>query len=288
MLWAGNFVAGKFLVGHTDHITLIIIRWGIAVIVLLPFLLWKEKTLRFQRKHFWLLVGMGATGIALFNFFMFLALEYTSADNVGLISTLNPISIAIFSFFIMKDRLSARQLSAMIVSFFGILVVLTNGHLNRLLTLEANIGDIYMLLAVVSWGLYSVLGKKVMSELSPLVTTFWAGVFGNILVLPFLLDGVQFSHITASFWIASLYTGIGATVLGMVFWNIGVQKVGSTKSGMFLNFNPIFTAILAYFLLGETMTTGQIIGAFVVIVGVYFFTTKRAYSFAKLAPKKAS
>ncbi len=288
MLWAGNFVAGKFLVGHTDHVTLIIIRWGIAVIVLLPFLLWKEKTIRFQRKHFWLLVGMGATGIALFNFFMFLALQYTSADNVGLISTLNPISIAIFSFFIMRDRLSPRQVTAMIVSFFGILVVLTHGDLEKLVSLEGNIGDIYMLLAVVSWGLYSVLGKKVMAELSPLVTTFWAGIFGNILVLPFLLDGMQFTDIGPSFWIASLYTGIGATVLGMVFWNIGVQKVGSTKSGMFLNFNPIFTAILAYFLLGETMGIGQIFGALIVIVGVYFFTTKPAFSFTKQMTNKAS
>ncbi len=275
-LWAGNFVAGKFLVNHGSALLLTEIRWLIAVLCLLPFVWWKEKKITFPKKALIPLLLMGLTGVLLFNFLMFLALEYTSADNVGLLSTLNPISIAVASFFFYREKLNLRQMSAMLISLFGILIVISHGYLSNLLSFHFNIGDMFMLGAVAIWGLYSVSARKAMTQVSPYNATLWAGIFGSLLNLPFVLvtsDGIV--DPTASFWWAILYSSIGATVLAMIFWNIGIQKVGSVKSGMFLNFNPIFTALLAFFFLGEKLTIPQTAGSIIVILGVYFFTAPK-------------
>jgi len=272
-LWGGNFVAGKFLVGHAAPLLLTEMRWLLAVACLIPFVLWKEKQLSFPKAALLPLIFMGLTGVLLFNWFMFKALEYTTADNVGLLSTLNPISIAIASYFFYKETLTYRQCVAMAISFLGILTVMVHGDWQRLVLLEFNRGDLYMLGAVAIWGLYSVMARKAMKFVSALKATLWSGIFGAIMIIP-LTPSYAIEQPNVLFWSALIYTSIGATVLAMIFWNISVQKIGSTKSGMFLNFNPIFTAVLAYIFLGEKMYLSQFVGSIVVIYGLILFTTK--------------
>ncbi|MFE8703578.1 DMT family transporter [Cytobacillus sp. FJAT-54145] len=285
-LWAGNFIAGKYLVGYASPLVLTELRWVIALIALLPFILLKEKTLKFPKKALFPLIGMGLTGIVLFNLFMYLALTYTTADNVGLISTLNPIAIALLSFLFFKEKLSAQKYIAILISLIGIMIVLSHGDLQKLIQLKFNVGDIYMMIAVVCWGLYSILGKVAMRTVSPFLSTFWSGMFGVIMIVPFIVKDLEITNPPPSFWVAALYTGVGATVLGMVFWNIGVKNVGSTTAGMFLNFNPIFTAALAYYFLGERMGVAQWIGAIIVIIGVYLFTNEKLLSRLNLVGNK--
>lgn len=104
------------------------------------------------------------------------------------------------------------------------------------------------------------------------MATLYAGVFGVLLLLPFTSADFTFTNVNTSFILSMLYTGIISTVVCMVFWNIGVQKLGATTSGIFLNFNPIFTALLAYLFIGENMSWLQGIGGLIVIMGCYLFT----------------
>lgn len=274
LLWAGNFVAGKFSVGHADSMTLTNLRWISATMLLLPIVWLKERRLLPPVRALLPLCLMGLTGVVLFNVFMFFALERTTADNVGLLSALNPVAIAISSFFILRERMTRRQLLAVIVSLFGVLVVISHGNLSKLLRLHFNVGDLWMLAAVAIWGLYSVAGKKAMQLVSPYMSTLWAGIFGSLILIPFNIPTFGIENGTTSFWISVIYMSLGGTVLAMLFWNIGVQAIGGTNSGIFLNFNPIFTAILAFVLLGENMGASQIAGAAIVIAGVYLFTSK--------------
>jgi drug/metabolite transporter (DMT)-like permease len=91
-------------------------------------------------------------------------------------------------------------------------------------------------------------------------------------MLPFNLSTFTVQNTTWSFWLSLFYVGVLATVVSMVMWNVGVQKVGATAAGMFLNFNPVFTAILAFLLLGERMTAIQLLGSVIVIIGCYLFS----------------
>lgn len=271
-LWGGNFVVAKTLVAHASPITLTTVRWFIAIIVLVPLVWWKEKKLVPPKQAIVPLLLMGVTGVALFNIFQFLALERTTSTNAGLISTMNTISIALFSFVLLKEKITKWQLSAMVLSLFGVVLVLSKGNWQLLLDFQLNTGDLWMLAAVCVWGLYSVCSKWAMQTASPLMATLYAGIFGVLLLLPFTSTDFTFTNVNTSFILSMLYTGIISTVVCMVFWNIGVQKLGATTSGIFLNFNPIFTALLAYLFIGENMSWLQGIGGLIVIMGCYLFT----------------
>jgi drug/metabolite transporter (DMT)-like permease len=271
LLWSGDFVVGKFLVGHASPMTLTNLRWMIAVVFLLPIVWIQEKRILPSKLSIIPLVLMGLTGVVLYNVFMFLALERTDAMNIGLLSTLNPVSIAIFSFLLVGEKIRPLQIAAMVLSFFGVVIVLSRGEVERLLALDLNVGDLWMLAAVASWGLYSVFGKWAMKETSPMMSTLYSSIFGILILLPFNLSSFTVTNVNPSFIWSVLYVGALSTVVSMVFWNIGVQKLGGTTAGMFLNFNPIFTAILAFLLLGERMIWTQFVGSVVVIAGCYLF-----------------
>jgi len=271
-LFGGNFVLGKFLVGHASPATLTSLRWALAVICLLPIIWKREQRLIPPKAALLPLFLMGLTGVAAFNLLQFQALEYTSASNVGLISTLNTISIALFSFLLLKEKINSWQMAAMLLSFSGVLVVLTEGTLSQLLDLRFNKGDLYMMGAVCIWGLYSVCSRWAMQKTSPLMATFFSGAIGVVLLLPFNAADFSITEFNVSFMVSILYTGVVSTVVCMVLWNIGVQKLGATEAGLFLNFNPIFTALLASVFLHEKWSWMQVIGSLVVILGCILFT----------------
>lgn len=280
-LWAGNFVVGKWLVGHASPMTLTSLRWMIAVLCLAPLVWATEKKLLPPRKALLPLALMGVTGVVLFNILQFLALERTSATNIGLISTLNMISIAVFSAILLKEKIRPLQTAAMGLSLFGVALVLTKGNTDLLVSLQFNRGDLFMLAAVAIWGIYSVCSKWAMASVSPMMATLYSGVFGVAALLPFNSANFTVTGINAPFVYSILYTGIVSTVVCFVLWNIGVQKLGATTSGLFLNFNPVFTALLAFLVLGERMSGIQVLGSALVILGCYCFSLFKTKTFRR-------
>jgi len=272
LFWAGNFVVSKSLIEHASPITLTTLRWMIAVVCLVPLVWWKEKKILPPRNALLPLFLMGLTGVVLFNLFQFSALEQTTATNVGLISTLNMISIAVCSLIFLKEKINLLQFFSMIFPLFGVILVLSKGKIDYLQSSNFNTGDLWMIAAVCVWGIYTICTKWAMTKTSALMSTLYSAIFGLIVLLPFGVPNFTVSNINTSFLGAMLYTGLISTVICMVFWNICVQKLGSTTSGVFLNFNPIFTAILAFLFLGEQMTWIQGIGSAIVITGCYLFS----------------
>lgn len=272
LLWGGNFVVGKSLVDHASPLTLTSLRWIIAIAVLLPMVWWKDKKIIPSSHAVLPLILMGISGVALFNLLQFSALEQTTSTNVGLISALNTISIAIFSYFFLKERINIRQVLSMMISLLGVLIVLSKGKINLLFSADYNMGDLQMVLAVGVWGIYSVCSLWAMKTTSPLMCTLYSGLFGLLILLPMNIFDFHIYNINYSFILSILYTGVISTVVCLVLWNIGIQKLGSTASGIYLNFNPIFTAILAFLFLGEQLTWLQGVGGLMVILGCYLFT----------------
>ncbi|UII57990.1 DMT family transporter [Cytobacillus spongiae] len=277
LLWGGNFIVGKTLVEYASPGTLTFLRWGIAVICLIPMVWWKEKKLIPPKQSILPLVLMGVTGVALFQALQFMALENTSATNVGLISTLNMFSIAAISYLFLKERVNGYQLLSMIISLFGVLLVLSKGNFEMLVSLSFNKGDLYMLVAVGMWGIYSVCSKWAMRMVTPMMSILYSGIFGLLVLIPFTIPTFAVSAIDIPFVQSILYTGLISTVLCMVFWNIGVNQLGPSTSGLFLNFNPVFTAMLAYLFLGEKMTVLQGVGSIIVMAGCILFSLTKTH-----------
>ncbi|WAH43951.1 DMT family transporter [Alicyclobacillus fastidiosus] len=271
-LWGGNFVVGKFLVNHASPMTITDLRWIIAILFLFPIVRMKEKRKLPPLQSVLPMFLMALTGVVLFNIFQFVSLQYTTATTDGLLSTLNPVSIAVFSYLLTRDKIRPLQGVALALSFLGVIVFLFNGSITSLLNFRLNSGDLWMLAAVGMWGLYSVFGKWAMRHVSPMTSTLYSGIFGLLLLVPFNISNFTVVNFNVQFLCSLLYTGIISTVVCMVLWNVGVQKLGPTAAGIFLNFNPIFTGILAFLFLGEQLSLTQIISGFVVLIGCYLFS----------------
>ncbi|SDN84396.1 DMT family transporter [Alkalicoccus daliensis] len=285
--WGGNFVIGKGLTDYAAPETLTIYRYAIAVLCLLPIVWWKEKRILPDKKALLPLFCMGVTGVVLFNILQFLALANTSASNVGVISTLNTLSIAVCAALFLKERINRWQIGAMILSFSGAMLVITKG--TALTAASVQPGDIWMVAAVMVFGLYSVFSRWATKTTSPMMSVLYSGVFGIALLLPFHADNLYIAEADGYFFGAMMYISLVATILCMVFWGTGVKHLGATASGLFMNLNPVFTVLLAFLLLGERLTWSQGIGTLIVIAGCLgysYFRVNRWEPQQALVPEK--
>ncbi|GEK58278.1 EamA/RhaT family transporter [Marinococcus halophilus] len=275
LCWGSNFIVGEGLTAYASPVTLTILRYGIAALCLLPVLLVTEKRLLPRKKALLPLFLMGITGVALFNILQFTALASSSATNISIISTMNTLSIALFSAILLHERLRGAQIAAMLISTAGVLLVVTEG---RLESFSFASGDAWMLLAVLVFGLYSICSRWATTFVSPMMSVCYSGLFGVLLLLPINGFQVPIHRVDAVFISSMLFLSIIATIVCMVLWGIGVQHLGATTSGLFLNFNPLFTALLAFVLFGEHLTWPQAAGSAIVIGGCAafsLFTKKR-------------
>jgi drug/metabolite transporter (DMT)-like permease len=272
LFWAGNYLFGKYVVAEVGPLWLTFIRWSIAFLFLLPISYFLERP-RYGEimKQFWLPLSItGILGITGYNLLLYGALEYTSPMNAAIVNALNPATIVILSYFLLKERMTLVNVVGFIISLVGVLFILTNGHLQWIFQTSYNRGDLMMLLAGVVWALYSIIGKQL--AVPPITATTCSVFFSIILLLPFLcLQPFPLAEVSKTGIIGISYICLFPSVLSFLFWNIAVKKVGPSYAGVYLNLIAVFTAAIT-FLLGENISASQLIGGIIVLFGVYLAT----------------
>ncbi|MDW7675025.1 MAG: DMT family transporter [Bacillota bacterium] len=280
LFWGGAFTAGRLAVGEVPPFTVAFLRFSLAALLLIPvMLIWDPKGYKPQLKQLPALFLLGLTGVFSYNALFFSGLVHTTAISGSLIIAANPMATSVLSFFILKEKFTPLQIIGIIVSFTGVTYVITEGSLTTLQSLSFNIGDIMMVGAMLSWAVYSIVGKKVMEGLSAVTSTTYAIIIGALLFMPFyLLEARDFSlgQISINTWISIVYMALFASVLGFVWWYQAIKQIGASKAAVFVNLIPIFSIIIASFF-GETVSLNQLLGAALVITGVYL-TAKPAKS----------
>ncbi|WLR50770.1 DMT family transporter [Bacillus tianshenii] len=276
--FSGNFIVGKSVADTIPPFTLALCRASLALffVSLFGFRQWKRHLLLWK-KEWKPLAGMALTGIVGFTALVYLSLHYTTTINASIVEASTPIVVALFSIIFLKEKLQRHQYVGIILSFIGVLWVVTEGSIQRLLSLSLNTGDFIMVLAVFSWAIYSLLVKE-HSWKFPLYGSLLSMLFIAVLVLfPLALtEAQQWSSINWStpVLLQLLYLGIFPSVLALTSWNKAVEIIGPSKASTFLNLIPVFTSIGAVLLLNETFLFVQLYGGLLVIIGV-FITTRR-------------
>ncbi|CAM2858831.1 DMT family transporter [Paenibacillus sediminis] len=269
LLWAGNMVTGKYVVTEFTPLWITFLRWAISIVILFPIAHFYEKPdWKMVIKQSWLkLAFMGILGIVLFNILTYSALKYTSSTNASLVSALNPAIIMILSVFLLKERMTFVQIMGLIISFFGVVVILTQGNPLQILYTNYNKGDLLMLGVDLSWAVYSIMGKK-MTGVPPITATAISSCIGVLMMLPFLFnEPLQFNKITTHGIAGIVYIALFASVCAFVLWNISVRSLGAGKASISLNLIPIYTAVINL-LLGKHLDQAQIWGGLIVLAGM--------------------
>jgi drug/metabolite transporter (DMT)-like permease len=279
--WGGTFVAARYAVGEAPPFFAASCRFIIASLVLIPLAVWQSRRegrslpIPSNLRQLAGLFSLGLTGVFLYNAVFFTGLKLTSASNGALIVAINPLLTAVLSALWLRERVSPGQAAGLLISLFGVALVIAHGSLAVITRLSFNSGDLIMLGAPLCWALYSILGKKALARFTPLAATAYAAFFGAALLVPaayleHTAAGGPFPGFSWLGWLAILQLALLGTVVGFVWWYEGVQALGTARAAAFVNLVPLFGALLAALLLGERLEAPQIWGGFLVIVGVYW------------------
>jgi drug/metabolite transporter (DMT)-like permease len=275
VFWGGTFIAGKNLAQHVGPLTGAFLRFLVASVLLTALTLRQEKKLILPRCNTLLrLLLMGMTGIFLYNFFFLKGLKLIEAGRASIIVATNPIFITLVTAVFFRERLNLLKLAGILVSVAGAVTVITRGELATAIGGNFGWGEIYVLGCVGSWVAYSLLGKVVMADLSPLAAVTYSSLVGTAGLFPAAVMEGLFSSgdLGPAAWANAAYLGFFGTVLGFVWYYQGIQRIGPVRAGIFINFVPISAVLLGFVLLDEPITIALVAGAVLVSSGVYLTT----------------
>ncbi len=273
IFWGGTFIAGRVISENIDPFSAAFFRFAIASVFLLFLARQMEGSLPVPQKHQRIpLVLLGLSGVVLYNFFFFKGLKLIEAGRASVIVAQNPIFIALLSAYFFKERLTPTRIFAVCISVCGAIVVITKGHVLELFTSGFGPGELYIFGCVASWVIYSLLGKAVMKDLSPVLSVTYSVLIGTILLFPAACaKGVLQECVSYSLpqWLSLFYLGFFGTVLGFIWFYQGIQRIGPMKAGLFINFVPISGILLGFLILGEPLTSSLLTGLLCVSTGLY-------------------
>jgi drug/metabolite transporter (DMT)-like permease len=280
LFWSGHNVVAKGMIPYVPPLSFTFVRWLLALLIILPFS-WSfiRNDWAIAKKYWKRLLLIAVTGISAFNTFLYIALQTTSAVNVGLISSILPVTIAFFSFLILNIKLKKHQFLAMVFCFIGVIVIIFRGDISFLTRLVFVEGDLWMLAAVFCGALYPVLLHEQpdihgFSLLTILI------LLGMLVSFPLFLIDIYMGHyiqMNQQVIVGFLYISIFPSLLSYMCWNRGIEMVGANRAGLYLNLVPILTALMAYLFIDESISWYHFAGLIMIISGMFLFNLQNLY-----------
>ena len=283
IFWGGTFVAGRVVAKNVDPYSAAFLRFAIASVLLLSLTFKVEGRLPvIKASQIIPVIALGMTGMFAYNVLFFKGLKLINAGRAGLIVAMNPVLIAILSSYFFKEKLTLLKITGIVISVTGAVIVVSRGNPIEIVDGNAGLGELYIFCCVLSWVAYSLIGKAMMTDFSPLVLVAYSSVIGSVaLSVPACINGVirHLTHYSATDWVGIFYLAFFGTVLGFVWYYEGIKKIGPTKAGLFINLVPASAVVLAYLILSEPITLSLLIGAILVTSGLYL--TNRTHAGSK-------
>lgn len=276
LFWAGNFVLGRAVNGIIPPVALVFWRWAGAFLLLLPFSL---KHVRqdwpLLRRHWLQLFIYAILGVSCFNTFIYLAVQTTTATNALLINSTIPVVIVLLSVLLGRVKIPVRQWLGMTISLAGVVTIICKGSAGLLRSLSFNPGDLWVMLAVVCWALYTWFLRKRPAGMHPLSFLSAIILLGLIPLVPLyifeLARGLKMAAGPAT--AASLiYVALFPSILSFIFWNQAVAETSPSRAGLFLHLMPVFGTLLSITFLGEALHSFHLAGILLIFSGIWLTT----------------
>ena len=282
LFWSGNFIVGKAAsLFEIPPFTLNFYRWLFAWLILAPFTLQEifEKK-KYILENIKLIIILGITSITFFNSIVYYSLNFTNViSGVLMISTI-PVMIIFFSWIFKIEKTNVYQILGVIFSLFGVVVIITKAKLTSLLSLNFNKGDIWMVVAMFSWAIYSALLKKKKHKLSQIALLQTIITMGLIFLLPIYIIEMKIGYLATlnlPFILTLTYVVLFPGLASFLFWIKGISIIGANRSGIFLHLMPILSTIMAIIIFGEKFMFFHLVGAALILIGI-LLSNKKNYA----------
>lgn len=275
LFWGGNVVAAKLVVGEIDPFLLLSARCVGATLFILPF------SWRFLRqdwpviKRSWpLVMGFGALGYALYNVLLYVGLTTTTAVNSSIETGALPMMILAANFIIFRVRASVLQILGVVIAITGVMLTATHGDLTRMLTLDINIGDGFVLLACLTYTAYTLAlrFRPAIHMMSFMAVAFVGAAITGLVMLQMFGPGViayaEIPAMSPMVWAVLAYVMIFPSMFSQIFYARGVDLVGPNRAAPSHNLIPVFGALGSVLILGERLELYHYLAAAIIIAGI--------------------
>ena len=277
--WSGNFIVGKFAhLFEVPPLTLNFFRWVSVWLILIPFT-YKEiyNNSSYIKKNLIVIGFMGIITISTFNSVVYFALNYTQVINAVLVLSAIPAATIVISAFMNVDKTNKYQLIGLMLSVIGICAIISNADIKKIINLSFNKGDLWMLVCVITWALYSTLLKKNKFKFSQFTLIQLMVSVGIIFLIPqFFYErsiGLEL-NLNKSFVVILLYVVIFPALAAYYCWQKGIEIVGPNRATMFIQLMPLLSAVLAIIIFKEKFEMYHFVGAAFILTGIYLSNRK--------------
>jgi len=279
LFWSGNFIVGKFAtLFEIPPLTLNVFRWISVWFILIPFT-YKEiyNNLSYIKKN-WLVIGfMGVITISTFNSVVYFALNYTQVINAVLMLAAIPAATIVLSSLMKIEKTNIFQILGLLLSIIGIGSIISNGDIQKIISLSFNKGDLWMLVCVVTWSLYTTLLKKYKFKFSQFTLIQLMVSVGILFLIPqFFYEksiGLEL-NLNKAFFLILFYVVVFPAIAAYYCWQKGVQIIGPNRSTMFVQLMPLFSAVMAIIIFKEKFEIYHFAGAAFILTGIYLSNKK--------------
>lgn len=271
-IWGGTFVGGKYVVAVLSPLMGSFARYVVACAALLVAAFVLEGGLpKLTRRQLLGTLVLGLLGVFAYNLFFMGALARLPASRAALIIALNPVITISLSSLVLGERLSPLRWVGVAVALSGVWIVVSHGDIVSIASAGVGVGELFMLCAVTSWALYTVIGRQVLKGLSPLAATNYAALWGTAMLGA--VAAPHFGELAAEQFdwkviVALLYLGILGTAVAFVWYYTSIKRLGASVSAIFTNLVPVFGVLISVLVLGESLLASMLIGGAVAICGV--------------------
>ncbi|MEO5766557.1 MAG: DMT family transporter, partial [Casimicrobiaceae bacterium] len=242
--WACNWIVGRGLAHDIPPLAMTFYRWLFALVILAPFALPRVvRDWALIRKHWRVLVPLGAIGIGTHNALAYLGLNYTTATNGVILNSFIPIMIVAMSWLFLRERMSGARVAGVAVSLAGVMTIISQGSLGALAAFRLNAGDLIVILSMAMWSIYTICLRFRPQGIDTIAFLFAIACVGELVVLPFYLGEIAFGRRmewTLMGFAALVAVALFSSVLAYIFWNRGVEAVGAPIAGLFIHLMPVF------------------------------------------------
>ena len=277
--WSGNFIVGKFAtLFEIPPLTLNFLRWTSVWILLIPFT-YKEILNNFSniKKNILIIGLMGVLSISTFNSVVYVALNYTQVINAVLVLAAIPAATIVISSIMKVDKTNYFQIFGLILSIFGIGYIISNGEFERITSLNFNVGDLWMLVCVLTWSLFSTMLKKYKFKFSQFTLLHLMVSVGILFLIPqYFYEqsiGLEVKY-NKTFLLILFYVVIFPAIAAYYCWQKGVSILGPNKATMFVQLMPLFSVVMAIIIFNEKFELYHFAGAVFIVSGIYLSNKK--------------
>ena len=274
-IWAGNYPVGKLALEQVSPLPLIALRTLVGAAILVSLARKSTPNLATElREDLRSTFILAVTGVMASGILFYFGLRLTTASNAGIISASTPIWVAVLSWMFAAERFSVTNVCGVLLSFTGLVTIICQGSLETLLQRSFNLGDVLILIGQLNWATYTVYGRRVLTRRSAIVTTASSYLAGAVLLFPLIF----FESPRAVMRQLSLAGGLAVTYLcilsplSQLWYSKALAKVSPHRAAIFMNLMPIIVLVFSALVLGEHVTTVQMVGTAMVIGGVILTT----------------